>query len=251
MNPIIPFTDWLENCLQNMDMETPEQIVTLIYRIWQARNLLIFQDKEVPGWLVLQQAYENAQELRKASSPKQESSRTQATRRCGNNNYWKLSTKGTLKLNVDAHPFDDGRWTLGLVLRSEEGKCVGAATRIASGLESSSDGEALGLEAALEFSSLWPESHIVIEMDASVIVEAVKHQRYPRNYWGKVTRRCGEKINRNPKLSISWIRRTGNQAAHTLANWARFEPNKTWLNETPLCITEIIQKDISMCNCSV
>jgi hypothetical protein len=54
----------------------------------------------------------------------------------------------------------------------------------------------------------------------------------------------------NPKHSICWVKRTGNQAAHALANWACNEPNKTWLYETPLCIQEIIKNDVSLCNYS-
>jgi ribonuclease HI len=197
---------------------------------------------------VLQQAFANANELRVASKSNHEVSKIQATRRGGNNNYWKLPTKGTLKLNVDAHPFDDGRWALGLVLRSEDGQCVGAATRVVNGLENTCDGEALGLEAALEFTSNWKETPITIEMDARIIVEAVNQWRFPRSYWGRMARRCGEQIKSNPKLSLNWVRRTGNGAAHTLANWDRFEPNKTWFTEPPLCIKEIIQKDVSICN---
>ncbi|KAK2352739.1 hypothetical protein QL285_090453 [Trifolium repens] len=85
-------------------------------------------------------------------------------------------------------------------------------------------------------------------MDSSSIVDAVKRKSYPRSYWGRITQKCGEEIDRNPKRSIEWVRRTGNQAAHTLANWAYNDPNKTWFFETPLCIQEIIQNDVSLCN---
>jgi hypothetical protein len=57
-----------------------------------------------------------------------------------------------LKFNVDAHPCDDGRWSLGMVLlRSEDGGCVGAVTRIVRGSNNTLEGEALGLQAALDF----------------------------------------------------------------------------------------------------
>jgi hypothetical protein len=87
-------------------------------------------------------------------------------------------------------------------------------------------------------------------MDSSSIVDTMKSKSYPRNYWGWIARRCGEEIGRNPKRSICWVRRTGNQTAHALANWACNEPNKTWLYETPFCIQEIIKNHDSLCNCS-
>ncbi|MCI48644.1 hypothetical protein A2U01_0069887, partial [Trifolium medium] len=33
---------------------------------------------------------------------------------------------------------------------------------------------------------------LTLEMDSSTIVNAVKKRQYPRSYWGKIARRCGE-----------------------------------------------------------
>jgi hypothetical protein len=82
---------------------------------------------------------------------------------------------------VDAHPCGDGRWGLGLVLRSEDGTCVEVVTRVVCGLESILDGEALGLNAVLDFILSWPDIPIAIEMDSSLIVDTVKNKSYPRN----------------------------------------------------------------------
>jgi ribonuclease HI len=100
----------------------------------------------------------------------------------------------------------------------------------------------------MDFAKAFDDKQIVIEMDSLTIVEAVKKKEYGRSFWGRLVRSCGSLINTNPKLSIRWTKRTGNQAAHTLANWAGSEPNKAWTNETPNCILDIIQKEISFCN---
>ncbi|MCI85409.1 hypothetical protein A2U01_0106688, partial [Trifolium medium] len=67
------------------------------------------------------------QEYKNLCSTNPKSSKAPTTEARGHNNYWTPPPKAALKLNVDAHPCDDGRWGLGLVLRTEEGKCVGAA----------------------------------------------------------------------------------------------------------------------------
>jgi hypothetical protein len=41
-----------------------ELIITITYRIWHARNLLVFQENKVPVNQVIQQAQINAKELR-------------------------------------------------------------------------------------------------------------------------------------------------------------------------------------------
>jgi hypothetical protein len=64
----------------------------------------------------------------------------------------------------------------------------------------------------------------------------------------QLAQRSGKLIDNNPKLSIGWTRQTGNTAAHALANWAFSEPNRIWVNDTPSCILDIIQNEISLCN---
>jgi ribonuclease HI len=223
-------------------------ITALIYNIWRARNLLIFEAKHVPADCVIQQAMESSLQFRTMRSSTHQPGNTSAVCPRGNNINWTPPTNGALKLNVDAHPCGDGRWGLGIVLRTEEGKCVGAATAVVRGSSEILEGEASGLAAAIDFAKAFDDKQIVIEMDSLTIVEAVKKKEYGRSYWGRLVRNCGSLINTNPKLSIRWTKRTGNQAAHTLANWAGSEPNKAWTNETPNCIMDIIQKEISFCN---
>jgi hypothetical protein len=78
-NHTTPFTDWLTKTLQNVDTETMEHIITIIYRIWQARNLLVFQEKNVPVNQVIQQAQINAKEIRTLNRPIHNASKHAAT----------------------------------------------------------------------------------------------------------------------------------------------------------------------------
>jgi ribonuclease HI len=149
---------------------------------------------------------------------------------------------------VDAHPCGDGRWGLGLVLRTERGKCVRAMTKVVLGSDSIVDGEAFGLNEALNMVEAGTNTQIIIEMDAKTIVNAVTKRNFPHCYWGRIARRCRRMIDANPKISLRWVRRSGNEAAHRLANWAPSEPNKIWTDIAPICILDVIQKDMSLCN---
>jgi ribonuclease HI len=196
---------------------------------------------------VIQQALTITAEYQTMGSFNKPSATTPTARSHGNNISWNPPTNGVLKLNVDAHPSGDGRWGLAIVLKTEEGKCVGAATLVVSGSSITLEGEALSLKVAIDFAQAYPNDNITIEMDSNLIVDAVKNQTFSRNYWGRISRYCASTLQSNPKRSISWTRRSGNKAAHVLANWAFSEPNRTWVNDTPLCIQDIIQKDISIC----
>ncbi|GAU35403.1 hypothetical protein TSUD_160540 [Trifolium subterraneum] len=192
-------------------------------------------EKNIPIICVIQQAMVASQEYSKLgrSNPRPSNSSTSGTR--GNNNYWIPPTCTAVKFNVDAHPSGDGRWGLGMVIRTEEGKCVGAATRVVRGSEDALDGEALGLQAALDLLEHQAIHDVTIEMDSKTIVGSIAKRKYHQSYWGRIARRCGEFVDAHPKACIRWTKRTRNLAAHTLANWTLVEPNKTWI-DTLLCV---------------
>ncbi|MCI24473.1 ribonuclease H protein, partial [Trifolium medium] len=166
-----------------------------------------------------------------------------------NNKSWSPPPVNFLKLNVDAHLSDDGRWGFGMILRREDGRCVGAATGVckgssnggSSGLSRSTSpseddaamAEAEGLRAALQLVETQQLSNVIIELDAEKIVNAMKRKKFPRNQWGRIVQICSRVRDNLGNLDISWVSREGNQAAHVLARWAILEPNKFWSTNFP------------------
>jgi ribonuclease HI len=102
----------------------------------------------------------------------------------------------------------------------------------------------MGLEATLAWLDRFQDKNVVIDMDAKMIVQAVKTNRYPRDYWGRIAKRCSEILNRYPNASLHWIRRTRNKVAHNLARWAVIEPNMDWNHIVPPQIAIHIQNDM-------
>ncbi|PNX76305.1 cytochrome p450 [Trifolium pratense] len=105
-------------------------------------------------------------------------------------------------------------------------------------------GEAMGLNAALDWLEELRILQVVIELDSQTIVKAIKDPQKIRKGWGNVVWRCVRFLRTNPRSSIEWVRMSCNQAAHVLASWAEQEPNKFWPNSAPRCILSIIQKDM-------
>jgi ribonuclease HI len=152
-----------------------------------------------------------------------------------------------IKLNVDAHRLaGDGHWGLGMVLRREDGGCVGAATRDVWGLTEAIEAEAMGLAIAIEFLKGFQHQEVIIELDNQLVVNTVINRSYPRKYWGNLARSSEHFFSENPNCSICWVRRSGNVVAHHLARHAAVEPNSTWVGFAPLCIANHIQKDVNL-----
>jgi ribonuclease HI len=153
-----------------------------------------------------------------------------------------------------------------MLLRMEDGRLVGAKTKVVHGFDKAIEAEALGLKAAIELVDFFRDCRntieidaaidsaeqfrkrrIIIEMDNKVVIEAVQSGKYPRTYWGKIARNGGDYIRRDTQTTIQWVRRNGNKAAHEIARWARIEPNKTWVENfasLPPPFVNHIQKDM-------
>jgi hypothetical protein len=99
-DPRLSFTDWLATMINKGTKESVANIATLIYSIWRSRNLLVFQEKEIPVNCVVQQALASSFEYQNLGSTNQPPSNTSATGSRGNNIYWTPPSNGTLKLNV-------------------------------------------------------------------------------------------------------------------------------------------------------
>ncbi|MCI00112.1 hypothetical protein A2U01_0021128, partial [Trifolium medium] len=72
-----------------------------------------------------------------------------------NNKSWSPPPRSFLKLNVDAHLSDDTHWrrndptSLGMVLRRNDDRCVGAATKVCNGSNDVALAESMGLHEAI------------------------------------------------------------------------------------------------------
>jgi hypothetical protein len=96
------FTDWLTTMLENSKNEDMEKIISLIYNIWNARNLFVFQNKDIPVMLVVQKSFAAWQEYKSTSKASPIATSTPTFESHGHNIYWTPPPKNALKLNVDA-----------------------------------------------------------------------------------------------------------------------------------------------------
>jgi ribonuclease HI len=235
------FHDWLDYMIDKTTREDMQTISTILYSIWLARNDREFNNRHIPPREMVNRALKILHEFQAHQTSMLSATKTENHR---NNISWSPPPKGKSKLNVDAHSQSDGRWGLGLILRREDGSCVGAVTRVRKGTNCAFLAEAMGLQEAMELIDRWNLQNTVIEMDAKVIVDAVNKRRNPRTDWGKITTKCWEWMRNRQGITLEWMDRKGNGVAHELAKWADKEPNTYWNHSLPYCVISHIQKDM-------
>ncbi|GAU09995.1 hypothetical protein TSUD_398280 [Trifolium subterraneum] len=193
-------------------------ITTIIYGIWYARNQKIYQQKDIQIETNLMRSIQLLQDYQhncnSLLAPPSVSSHLSSS---SNNISWSPPPENCLKLNVDAHLRDAGHWGIGMILRRSDGRCVGAATKVIKGMKDANLAEATGLKTTLDLLSLRTRDRVIVEMDALGVVNAVTNRIFPRNQWGMVARSCARVLRDKREISVQWVGRKGNEAAHRLA----------------------------------
>ncbi|PNY14017.1 cytochrome p450 [Trifolium pratense] len=245
LNHLTDLYDWITFMTNNTDKECMEKICAIIYEIWNARNIFVFQEKNIPLQEISNTAFKRLHEYQ-AHGENHIPNQSTKPKGCSNNISWSPPLRGILEANVDAHQSSDGHWFSGMVLRRSDGSAIGAATRAHKGLFDVTTREALGLNATLDWIEKLEERQVILEMDSQIIITAIKGKAEIRKGWGGVVRRCITFLESNPNSDIRWVQRGANRVAHELAKWVEFEPNSEWSNCVPMCIWPLIQKEKSL-----
>ena len=159
---------------------------------------------------------------------------------------WKPLENTSLKLNVDAHLIGDGRWGLRFVLRRSDGRPIMVAMKVVNMLGDATTAKAMGVKVALDWICEENRENVIIKSDSKIVVEGINSHRLPKGYWGLIGNYCKVKMKNLHRVSLRWVSRQGNWAAHTAANWAFHEPNKEWYCNFPTPIFAHIQKDMGL-----
>ncbi|PNY14022.1 ribonuclease H [Trifolium pratense] len=210
--------DWVLHMFKQTDKASREIITATLYGIWYARNLLVFQGKNLPPHEVSTTILAQLQEFQCHCIKKNIVNQNHSTGNSSNNKCWSPPPKGTVKINVDAH-LGDGHWFSGLILRRWDGNAIGATTRLHAGSDEIIQGEAYAINDALDLVEKLCLPEVIIESDSQIFVNLVKKTRVRKN-WGRIVERCISFLEANPSSSISWVNRVRNRVAHELAKWA-------------------------------
>jgi hypothetical protein len=126
------FIDWLYYCFSALKEEDLCYLASIIYGIWFARNLQVFENSDTNDQTILDKAYSNIKDYQLATQDitshqhnqsNQQSShkRTRATNQNQHrldqqrNQEWRKPSQGVIKGNCDANLTIEGFWGLGAI----------------------------------------------------------------------------------------------------------------------------------------
>jgi hypothetical protein len=152
-------------------------ISSIIYSIWYARNQRVFKNQMLPSIDVSNKAMTLLHEYQLTNAIQPSLHRPNQPETSNHNISWNPPSRGVLKINVDAHILHDGRCFSGMILRRWDGSTIGIATRAHPSVTDAIEGEALGLNDAIDMVESHNCTEVIFELDNQVITRAVQRRR--------------------------------------------------------------------------
>jgi hypothetical protein len=255
------FIDWLYYCFSTLKEEDLCYLAAIIYGIWFARNLQVFENSDTNDQTILDKAHSNIKDYQLAtqdiptpqhnqSNQQHMNQRTRATNQNQHmhvqqrNQKWRKPRQGEIKGNCDANLTIEGFWGLGAMFRDENGQTLASATWLIPGFSDPLTAEACALYNMTRLAAECCFTNVVLESDcAKVIMQVNELQESHRSYTGNFVRGINRMRGCFQSCSFAHIDRRANKVAHRLASLAHEAHNRVWIEETHPSILPLVILD--------
>jgi ribonuclease HI len=241
--------DIIFNLLQKVSAAQNENITTIMWSIWKARNLKLWQQTTDSTFTILERARHLLQGWRNANR-KQNFLGQDTTPSCsrsdehnGNgNSRWRKPTRGRLKCNIDASfPNNANKVGLGMCIRDSDGNHVRSKTMWITPVCSVDVGEALGLYHAIRWIHELQLINVDFEVDSKRVADYFNKGRGDVTEFGSIMDSsinfCSNYLTNS---HVEFIRRQANEVAHALAKAATSSTSFQIFDDIPTCIIDLI-----------
>ncbi|XP_057452170.1 uncharacterized protein LOC130743990 [Lotus japonicus] len=204
---------------------------TVVYVIWEARNALLFQNRE----LSLDHVLARVASLEALPRPGalQRSPRAEAA-------AWSRPAVGWIKVNVDAS-VRRAMAGFGMVARDEEGALLAAATLAPVMMQSAGLAEALCLRWAMRLALDLGFFSVCFETDSLQLYQWWRRRTRGSSYLDLIISDCRTLALSFANIDVLFVRRSGNRAADFLARGA--SSFLVWIEEGPPGLDAFVTSD--------
>ncbi|XP_062089241.1 uncharacterized protein LOC133795796 [Humulus lupulus] len=145
---------------------------------------------------------------------------------------WSKPPLGSLKINVDAASFNEAsKHSFAGIARDHNGTFIEAFSVCRAGTVSPELGEVLGVHEALSWIKRRRWVDAVIETDSILVVQALRSNISMDSYFGCVIDDCKVLWKDLNSVSIVFVKRSANGAAHALAKASSFVAERVLVKE--------------------
>ncbi|XP_050238088.1 uncharacterized protein LOC126687573 [Mercurialis annua] len=233
--------DWVKSWLVVADKESACVISMVCWHIWSNRNSIVWSEKRLEVLDVLNMAGCQLTAWRKARESNPAKDNVNLVREDGRLK-WVRPAEGVLKVNVDASCRNDGRSIgVGITVRNSSGVLVQARAVNFLGNHDPRVAKIMGIREALSW--VKTDQRVVVESDAMEVVLAIRNSGVAET--DLLVLDCVELAKQFINLRFVFVRRSANQPAHVLAQFARsLSGHQDWFNHYPGFLTAVVAMDL-------
>ncbi|XP_060963958.1 uncharacterized protein LOC115723947 [Cannabis sativa] len=207
---------WLNDSFSRLQGELHSRVVMVSWAIWCARNDLIWQQRSRSVKDVVTFANSSLDQWLKAQG-KGNIPLLSPLKDGDGSELWLKPSIG-IKLNVDAAIFErSSKHGFGCVVRDTEGTLTAAFAGVKTGSVSPELVEVMGIREALSWLKNHSFSQVIVETDSLVCAEAIRSAEVFASSFGSVVEDCKKIIESLSNVSLLFVKRSANCAAHFVA----------------------------------
>ncbi|KAL6526559.1 hypothetical protein OROGR_015649 [Orobanche gracilis] len=241
--PMESMVEWAHNMMLNTPREVAELFCAVCYNIWNARNVLCFEERVIDMKISAAKASADICEYQQHILTSSGLSASNSTEAEGRERRWKVPAQGMVKLNVDAARGAVG-WGLGVVIRDHMGEVL----LLASGKEGVDLGvnfaEASAIRRGLILAMEHGHTRIHVESDSLTVINGIQDTSKHNSYLSLILGEIRTLSQAFVSISFSHVFREGNVVAHNIAKYAVSNSEHIWCDDFPICFNACIHSDI-------
>ncbi|XP_058749041.1 uncharacterized protein LOC131622003 [Vicia villosa] len=199
---------------------------TALWKIWQARNLLIFQNKRIEPMVLAGDIYDRVAEFNSVFPQAQTSAKREDLLQAA------TVHAETVIIATDAGCFEEGFAAMGCVIRKGKDNILVAACKKDFIQISVSTAEALALKWAMKMAADLSLDNIVFFSDAQFVVDCINGCAFSADL-EPIVIDCRSLLCNFNSASVLFWNRNCNSEAHHMVGVGRNLGNKTWLGVIP------------------
>jgi ribonuclease HI len=160
---------------------------------------------------------------------------------------WSKPPDGIFKVNWDAAlAMDKSGIGVGVIIRDGNGLVTAALSRTVNVRMDPTTAEATAALHAVELCRDVGVQNLILEGDSLAVVKAIESRAQTNHYYGQIIEDIRVVLSSRRSWSVRHTKREANGAAHGLAKEAtRCFSDKIWLEDTPSCISHIVNLELS------
>ena len=233
---------WYARIVKQWPEEDVGLMVMTAWGIWTNRNEVRHGKSRKPASVLARWTKEYLENYVMANhSPRPYKESVEAT--------WQPPKPPWYEANMDGAIFSQQKETgIGVVIKDHHGAVVAALSKKLKALLGAIEVEAKAMEEAVNFTWDIGIRDCLFESDSLTVVNAMLHLTNPPSSIANIIAGSLSLPYKFRDVNFSHVVRSGNKAAHTLAQFARgVSDQNAWVEETPGCIEQLVSQDILFC----